>query len=196
MTERSAQEELAKDLLAERAAKAAKEQQARTFAGVGCIVTIAVVVLLAVVSSFVRPSLNQVSRYARDAHVVFEADGFLADSTLEAIQAGNTMRAYQIASRASKVLARSVDSGLNAPPGFSRSGAALSDYRSHAAQAFAAISESLNDPSLANLSRAQAQLEADSAYMERAIHAFESDLAHAPFTKAEKQRLLDRFIHG
>lgn len=192
----SAQEELARQLLAERTAKAAKEQQSRTFVGAGCVVTVVIVMTLVIASSFARPNLNQVSRYAQNAHAVFESDGLLTDKVLQAIREGNTIRAYEIASQAAKVLDRSAGPEIGAPPGFSRTDDALSDYRSHAAKAFAAVADSLNDPSVEHLASAQAELEMDSAYMQRAIEAFESDLAHAPFTKTEKNRLLDRFIHG
>ncbi len=142
-------------------------------------------------------SLNNVSRYAHYAHLVLYADGITSERVRIDVRDGNGEEAYAIADRmANDMYAAASKLQSDAPEGFDRTGEAFEEYALSASKAFRDTANDLSAPSLERSKRLLDEMARLNARTKTAIDAFESDLDHAPFTKPEKQRLVNRLLKG
>lgn len=161
----------------------------------GCLSIIGVFVVIAAIASAgalsQKPSLNDVSRYAKHCHDLLYAD---AVASQYLVQGGHSPeQLYSSADRLSKDAAATAES-LDAPNGFSDSDAAWKLYVRHLSDSYRRIADTLNDPNLANTNEAVQAVHGLNVYTAKAVAAFKSDLAKAPFTKQEKRRILNRLL--
>jgi hypothetical protein len=195
--EPSATEQLARIQLE----KIRNEEKSKRVGCIGCLGLIAVIVVVSLISSVSTNSrkgpatLNDMSRFARSAHLILAADYLASQTIAQETHDGSYTQAYADADRAATVLSEAA-SGLGAPVGFERSGNAFSDYASEASRAYRSIADDMNNPSLRGNVEVVRSMAAGSAYAKRAIDSFKSDLAHVRLSHAEKERLINRLLGG
>ena len=138
------------------------------------------------------PGLNDVSRYAKRCHDLLYADA-AASAYFTHSDEHSPQTLYDMADRLSKDAgAMAIDIG--APEGFSESGGAWENYAQSVSDAYRKIANALNDPTLANSRDMVEAIHESSGYAAKAIAAFKRDLANSPFTKQEKNRILNRLM--
>jgi hypothetical protein len=99
--------------------KIRNEEKSKRVGCIGCLGLIAIIVLISLFSSLStnqsRPAtLNEVSRFARDAHLVLAADYLASQTIAQETRDGNYTQAYADADRAATVLDET-SSSLSAP---------------------------------------------------------------------------------
>jgi len=130
--EPSAVEELARLQLQQMRAKERSQKNGR----IGCLAIVVILGFAVFMSSifggrgsggkYQTATVNNVSRFAREAHLIFEADAAASADIPAEASAGNYAQAYADADRAATVLNEATN--IEAPPGFERTRDALRDY--------------------------------------------------------------------